>query len=474
MQRLRRIYLLLLSGFLLTLVASCKKDQATIQTLPFPQPVGTGVTVTLHPESAGSKIPESFLGFSYEISALTDSSFLSVNDAVLLQLYKNLGNGYIRVGGNSSDELVWTGGPRTSGTGKDSLTTTDIDGFSAFARATGWPVLFGLNLGEYNVSKAVNEAGYVAGSLQGSLSAFQIGNEADLFHDNGLRASSYNYAEFRQEWENYFNAVRAVQPSAPFAGPDVADNQAWIDSFSMEEHTKVGLIDGHFYRAGPASSPSIVYQTILAPDAGLTTYLTTFLNESESYSLGFRISECNSVYDGGKTGVSNVFASALWALDYMWTVASARGQGINFHGGTGGAYSPVVRSSGVWSARPEYYAMLAFKEGAQGSLVPADAGFGSLNASAYASINNGIEFLTLINKDVQPIAFTVLPGINASQVQVMRLTAPSYTDQDSVSFSNAQVDAGGNFTPGTPENYGGGSSFIVNVPAGNAAVVIIR
>ena len=454
---------------------SCKKSPAPVGQ-PFPQPVGAAVTVTVDPASPGASIPGGFLGFSYEASALSDSTFLRVGDGVLLQLYKNLGSGFIRVGGNSSDELVWTGGVRTLSTGSDSLTTTDVDGFCAFARLTGWPVLFGLNLGNYNVSKASAEAQYVSNGLQGSLYAFQIGNEADLFHENGLRTAAYTYANFRQEWESYFNAVRGALPTVPFAGPDVADNQTWIDSFAVEEHARVRLIDGHFYRTGPASSPSITYETILTPDAGLPTYLGTLGKASSAYALGFRVSECNSVYDGGKTGVSDVFASALWALDYMWTVAEAQGEGINFHGGTGGAYSPVVRTSGAWSARPEYYAMLAFKAGAQGALLPAQTSAGALNVSAYASQSGGAEYVTLIDKDVQPVAFTIQPGRTVEGVQVMRLSAPSFTSAaDSVSFCGAQVDAGGNFTAGTPEDYKGGvSSFVVNVPAGGAAVVIVR
>jgi hypothetical protein len=116
---------------------SCHKTNMSSNVLPFPLPVGTALSVTLHPSSIGSAIPSTFLGFSYEVSALPDSTFLSPTDAVLLQLYKNLGTGYIRVGGNSSDELVWTGGPRTPATGDDSLTSTDIDRFAAFAKATG-------------------------------------------------------------------------------------------------------------------------------------------------------------------------------------------------------------------------------------------------------------------------------------------------------------------------------------------------
>lgn len=439
--------------------------------MPFPQPVGTPLTVTLHPESAGGFIPESFLGFSYEISALTDPTFLMPGDSPLLNLYANLAPGVIRVGGNSSDELIWTGGPRTATTGNDSLTTTDIDHFAAWAKASGWPVLFGLNLGTYDVPGAVNEAQYVSGALGSSLFAFQIGNEADLFHDNGLRPSTYTYRNFDSEWEAYRQGIRGVLPTVPFAGPDVADNRTWIDSFALEELGKVVLIDGHYYRTGPASSPEITIETILAPDANLPGYLQTF----EAANQVFRISECNSVYDGGKTGVSDVFGSALWALDFCWTVAEAGGQGINFHGGTGGAYSPVVRTGNVWTARPEYYAMLAFKAGSGGRTIPVDVTAGNLNASAYACLSGSSEYLTLIDKDVQPIAFTIIPGNPAQSVQVMRLSAPSLgSPADSVTWANHQVSPDGRFTPGFPELYGGTGSIIVNVSAGSAALVIIR
>ncbi len=54
------------------------------------------------------------------------------------------------------------------------------------------------------------------------------------------------------------------------------------------------------------------------------------------------MAECNTVSQGGKIGVSNVFASALWALDYMWSVALSNGVGVNFHGGSISKYAPIV------------------------------------------------------------------------------------------------------------------------------------
>lgn len=461
---------------LMLAMLSCQKAiTPSSPVLPFPPAEGSPVNVTLQPHSAGSPLPSNFLGFSYEIDALADSNFLSSGNSLLLQLYKNLGSGMIRVGGNSSDEYVWTGGPRDGSTPKDNLTTTDVDRFTAFAKSTGWPVLFGLNLGDDNPGLAAAEAVYVSEDLGSTLWAFQIGNEPDLFHENGIRTSSYNYDTFQSQWKTYHTGVLAGLPSALFAGPDVADSRAWIDSFGTNEGALVRIVDGHYYRTGPASSSSITYQTILGTDPNLVSYLQTLQTAGAKHNLGYRVSECNSVYDGGKSGVSNVFASSLWALDFMWTVAENQGSGINFHGGTGNPYSPIIQSGSGWLAQPEYYAMLAFMEGAEGNLIPVTLSSTSLNVTAYACVLSTTEYLTLINKDSTDLAFTVTPGKQAQSVTVMRLTAPSYTSlADSVQFCNSQVGADGSFTPGSPEQDGGGSSFIVNVRAGSAAIVIIR
>jgi hypothetical protein len=45
----------------------------------------------------------------------------------------------------------------------------------------------------------------------------------------------------------------------------------------------------------------------------------------------FRIDEMNSVACGGKAGVSDTFASALWALDTVFAVARSGADGVNIH-----------------------------------------------------------------------------------------------------------------------------------------------
>ncbi len=296
----------------------------------------------------------------------------------------------------------------------------------------------------------------------------------------GPRSSKYGYKDYQQEWSAYFSAIRKAVPGAPFAGPDVTPfNNKWITSFAGDENKNIKLMDGHYYVTGPASISSIGYNDILSQNTKLEAYLGTLHSESSKYHLPFRISECNSVFGGGKRGVSDVFASALWALDFMWEVAGYKGQGVNFHGGGSTfIYSPVTIENGLFAARPEYYAMLAFKYGAVGqTIIPVTFSRPEYNVSAHACVNADSTYsITLINKEVESsFAFTVQLNKTASTVQVARLIAPGGITSSTASFAGSTVNADGTFEPNITEQYNiNQKSFIVNVPAGSAAVVTVR
>jgi hypothetical protein len=58
-----------------------------------------------------------------------------------------------------------------------------------------------------------------------------------------------------------------------------------------------------------------------------------------------RMTEGNTCYRGGKPGVSDVFAAALWAADYSLLLASNDYSGVNLHGGTGKSVANSVGGS---------------------------------------------------------------------------------------------------------------------------------
>jgi len=439
---------------------------------------GPILTVEIDQSAKGFPTPFAFQGLSYETSLLS-TNFLTTGNTVLIQLIKNLGGGVLRIGGNMSDEMAWTGAARTAETPDKSITTTDVDNLAAFSRSIGWPVLFGLNLGAYHPELAANEAEYVSNILKTDLLALQFGNEPDGYHSwNPKRSKTYGYAEYRSEWEKYFGAVRNRLPNVPLAGPDVAYRSEWVKAFAADLGKNVILLDGHYYQNGPASNPAINIDSLFTPIPQYANYFKVINDASVSANVPWRISECNSINGGGKAGVSDTFASALWALDFMWTVAVNHGQGVNFHGGKGGAYSPFAIAGKTVMARPEYYAMLAFKAGSEGRaiFVPQVAP-SKYQYSAYAASGAGSTAITVINKErTQDLTLKFNLTKDASTYRVARLSAPSMDAAKGVTFSNSTVNADGTFVPGKLEGtpLDGAKTFTIKVPAASAAVVTVE
>jgi hypothetical protein len=469
---MKRIWTIIL---LAIVIQACKKNPGFDPTPVTGDPPNTVSLDIAHPANT---ISPQFQGFSFETWLLCrNPGYLDANNAVLIQLLKNLGTGVLRIGGNSSDETGWTGKPRTVNTSADSLTTSEIDRLAAFSRATGWPVIFGLNLGTGNVAAATDEAIYTYNDLNQNLLDFQVGNEPD-YYKLGYRQKNYSVLDYQQEWNTYHTAIKAVLPNAPFAGPDISDNEQWVNTFASDNGSNVNLLDAHYYVSGPATDTSIHVSTILDGDSDLPDYLQNINAAALQAGLGYRITEANSIWGGGKAGVSDTFASALWALDLMWTIAENNGQGINFHSGDGLVYSPFSNANGIWTANPEYYAMLAFQYGAAGGrIIPLTTSDLGSNCSAYACVKeNGAYVVTLINKEkAQDIYFTLRPGITVSHITVNRLSAPSMISKTGVVFAGSTVGSDGTFVPGDPEQISiNKQGIVIKVPMGSAAIVTMH
>lgn len=435
----------------------------------------TTINVTIDESHPGAMIPQTFEGLSFETSILAeDAGFLNADNKVLIQMMKNLGPGILRMGGASSDLTTWTGTARSADTPPASVTTTDIDHLSAFATATGWPVLFGLNLGNNDKDLAANEAAYVKHSLGDNLYAFQSGNEPDAYgpythHRNGF----YSFNDFLSEWRSYKDVVEAAAPGAMFAGPDVAFNHSWISPFADNEGQNIRLLDGHYYEGGPATEPGITVQYLLNNETKLMDLIESFQGSPASKTLPYRITECNNIYGGGKHGVSDVFASALWALNTMWTSAANGCEGINFHTGIGLYYSPVMKENGILVAKPEYYAMLAFRYASTNARpVPTKIDKDDY-CNAYTSMTGNTYYFTLVNRSMNKnFDFNIIPSKKLVSIKVNRLKAPAVDAATGITFGGSTVNADGTFNITSTESFNNDkSAFIVHVPAGSAAVV---
>ena len=428
--------------------------------------------VTVAATPALAPIPADYLGVSLEyntVSAYEGTPPTGVNP-VLAQLIRNLAPGgvpVIRIGGDSTDWTWWpvVGMKRPPGVNND-LTEAWAAKAQALARSAGARLILGLNLEAGSAVVARMEAQQLLAAVgQGLIEAFEVGNEPQLYPllpwyrlpDGTLqvgRPLSYNLSDYAKEFAGVANTL----PHVPLAGPAVG--HSWVDQIAPFISSAPGLriVTFHAYainRYGAAfrgrncstavSDPSHpTVSTLLAPFAseGLTRDLPQLVALAHRRGLRFRIDELNAITCAGTPGVSDSFASALWALNALFAIANAGIDGVNIHTwrASAGKLFGFSRTGGEWSAsvRPEYYGLLMFKRAAPaGSRLLATSQTVKAAVDSWATI--GADHATrvlLINYSLtnSKSVRVQLPRPTAARATLTWLRAPSATATSGVTL----------------------------------------
>jgi len=415
----------------------------------------------------GYLIPENFLGLSFDTVELLLDGILLPKNRSFISLIRRLGTkGVIRIGGNSSDRPSLRMG----------LTThrTHIEHLAAFLSATGWQLIYGLDLGSGKAEQAAAEAEMVAQIVGPKLLAFQFGNEPDLFGLD-VRKSNYNPLDYIAEWREFLKALRTRVPGAPLAGPDIAFDTNWLAPFIHAFGSEVAFLTCHYYSEGPASSPGVTMERMLGSGEALAKIIDSVAGYTAGSGLKVRMAESNSVYEGGKPGISDTLGAALWGVDVMFTLAEARWLGINFHGGRN-HYTPIAQTlSGAFEPKPLYYAMLLFAYAGRGSLVPIHTRGIRPWLRAFAVRGAGGEHrVILVNRDLAQNEYVRL-ATTGQKATILRLTAHSAESKSGLTFGGASVGSNGDWAPRVAQSVTLKSNrFVVEVPAASAVVVQIH
>jgi hypothetical protein len=448
---------------------------------------GPEVRVTLDVAQTLAVIPPDFMGLGYEISSVSRPGLLSTQDAVYVQLVQTLGtHGVIRVGGNTADYASYsaTGQPLSSPEGKAGSIVNDavLRDLGSFLDATGWKLIWGLNLGNGTQENAIQEAKSVTAAAKGNLLGFEIGNEPDLFgRREGHRHTGYDYDAYLREYRTYRDALRKAIPGIAFAGPDAAIATDWVARFAADEGKDIKLLTHHYYREG--QNPTSTIDKLLRTDPKLAPILAKLRAASESSGVPYRICEVNSFSGGGRPGVSDTLAAALWVLDFMFTLAAAGCAGVNMETGVNqrgfiSSYSPIGDDEqGHYRAAPEYYGMLAFAQSG-GRVVGCALDAGERNLKAYATQpSRDRVVLTLINKESSSEATVVIDASTSVPLHsgsLIRLSGPSLERKSGVTLGGAGVSQDGLWKPTQVEEVSGTRGRLqVRLPAASAAVVTL-
>ena len=348
----------------------------------------------------GRPIAADFLGLALEyrsIPLLTGPDPRSV-DPVLVQLIRNLvpqGRPVLRLGGQSTDRTWWpvAGMSRPLGITYD-LTPNWMASARALAQATDARLILGVGLEMNRPAIAAIEASQLlAGLGPNYIDAMEIGNEPELYpltpwyrklHGIPIvwssalgtpvfsRRPGYNRQKFAEE----FSRTLQVLPRVPIAGP-VTGILSWLDTFRrfLAPTSPVKIVTWHAYGLNqcvtdPSSPQYPTVPNLLSPIAsrGIVTGIAPYVAFTHRRKASFRVDEMNSVTCNGRLGVSNTFASALWGMDALFTIAANGIDGVNIHtypNAANGLFD-FDQSQGQWEAtvHPLYYGMLMFRQAA--------------------------------------------------------------------------------------------------------------
>ncbi len=302
-------------------------------------------------------MPPDFVGLSYEVQQLADPNFFAATNIGLVEQFKALSpRGVLRLGGNTSEFAWWKATPGShepehpqtrvvEGEPKPqyyAVTPEAVRNLADFLKATGWTCLYGIGMGTNTPERAAEEAAFVEQTLGASLQYFQIGNEADLFDRHLRDPKTWSAKTYLEEWLALARAVNLRVPGAKFGLPDVASNVAWLTEIaerwaSIQNPPHVTTLTHHYYFGGPATNPDVNIPNLLKSATMAKVQKTADTAAAAAQKMGARVrmTEGNTCYRGGKPGVSDVFAAALWSADYSLLLASNNYSGINLHGGTG-------------------------------------------------------------------------------------------------------------------------------------------
>jgi hypothetical protein len=447
-----------------------------------PAPQGRPVNVSIDVNHPGAAVPSDFLGLSFEAVALPRIAAYA-HGGNLAQLLLSLGDGTLRFGGVSADTLVaWSEKGALPRWASGAISPHDLAELASLARQTRWSVLLTVNLGHYDPATAAQEAAAAHALLGAKLAGIEIGNEPDRFFRKGLRGPGWSFSAYRRQFEVYRTAIARAAPGVAIAGPDVSSGEPVLPWLRASAALRPALLTDHYYPLTSCGYTPVVSE-LLSPllRQAENSMLSSLVAIQRSSAIPLRIDETNDISCKGQPGVSNTFASALWAADYIARAMAAGIRGLDFHDLTSlpGAYSPLVATTTGLHANPEWYALLLAQR-LQGAK-PLQATVHStpnLTARAFLS-TGGVVQLVLVN--FEPASATPLlvrlqvPGRFAGG-SILRLTASSPYATSHVELGGREVTASGAWSARLPlpSVYDGRGSLALAVPPSSAALVTLE
>lgn len=407
----------------------------------------------------------------------------------------------LRIGGDSADEAFWAPRPRELPAWVVALGHAWLRGTRALVQQSGVRLILDLNLVTAAPAVAAQWArAAVAGLPARSIAGFEVGNEPDIYDRRYWRAivrgtgvgaevlpRQLSAAVYARDFGLYADELSAAAPRIPLLGPSLANparHVDWIAGLLAGSHSGLRTVSTHRYiYSACAGRRSAGYPTIARllsenATAEMAQALRTGVRLAHRAGLSYRLTELNSVTCRGRPGVSDTFATALWAADALFELVRARVDAVNVHVRPhtfNGAFSLTGRGLTI---HPLLYGLILFTRtlGSDPRLVPLRLrAQRSLHLKAWAVRVRGDRLhILVIDKGSQSVSIALrLPAEGPATIQ--RLLAPSVTARAGATLDGQQLSAQGSWRGGpesetiTPGNHG----YALTLPRFSAALVSV-
>ncbi len=487
-------------------------------------PVAAQITVAA--DAARSAIPRSYLGLSTEYWALPlwSGEMPLLERALSLVRVRGGGPLILRVGGDSADHAFWDPNAGAGGAPLPpwafSLAPKWLGQARALVRTLGLRLILDLNLITDTPSAAAQWARAAkAGLPPHSIEAFEVGNEPDIYSRadwvaitaaRGLEGRSAGWVggrvgghrftsrtlpaaltarDYARDFRAYASALGEVAPQAVVGGPALANpvhHGRWVQTLIDDARRDLGMVTIHRYpytgcpgRRGTRSYATIGRVLSPAASTGMAASLRPLVDAAHDAGLPLRLSELNSVNCGGRPGVSDAFATALWAPDALFSLLRSGVDGVNLHARAAAINSPFALGPGGLQARPLLYGLILFARtlGPNAQLVTLRSHLSRpANLAAWAvRVGRDTLHVLLIDKSRRSERVSLrLPA--SSRAGVQRLLAPSATARSGVTLGGRALGADGRWRglPARQTLTPRSDAYAVSVHGMSAALITVR
>lgn len=488
--------------------------------------------------SAGSLSPilsPAFAGMGIEPTNLIAFTGSTTPNALTMNLLNNLKSytgvpPHLRIGGNSGDNILYSSDSQYDGAqvynnsatnGQGTYVQTDefIIGPGYFAAMDllpkGTPITYGLNMA-YNgadyLQQIVNQANAALNGLSNvTVVGFEVGNEPDLYVQNGYRSSGWTVDNYGSEWLSRVSSIYAtlLQPKGLASNFFEPACTATTATTSGRQYRIANLVttdvanSNGIYVAGWNQHDYYYYTDVstytltlgILMNLGRTVYqFSEWAGQSKQAQVTgkpYYLREMGSVGPEGIKGISNTFGATLWTLNFFLYAATLQVDSVQMHM-TQTSYAspwiPVDSATQTAGVQVTYYAWAAMDQIIGPScqtrvsaltLSNFPNGYSADSLVAYASYK-GADLATIIMINTNP-AYTgssmsdvdfilSVPALAGQTLYLSNLTASGADATSNATWNGISYEQSGDGSP----TESGGNSATVQVGSDGTVTISVR